>query len=655
MFTRYVIVSSCALVCLAMADAAQAANRTIDGTGNNLLPIRTTWGAAETDVIRFGYAGDYPDGYGDQIYNPASTPARPNARDISNALFAQSSPRYNNRNLSDWIVQWGQFLTHDMDLTGTSAANNAMFAGGTGVYTIPITNPNDPLGPNPIAFIRSNYNPATGTPALIPVPGGGARPNWREQINSVTSYIDASQVYGSDVTRAAALRTFTDGKLETTAGGLLPGLNTPLLANDDPFGLGAAQFLAGDVRANEQVGLTATHALFVREHNRLAGLIKAANPGFLDETIYQTARKIVGAEMQIITYKEFLPALMGANRAPSPTDYSYNNALDASITNSFAAAFFRYGHSMQSSAIPLVGDDGLSDGSLSLRDAFFNPTILKNDPAKVDLVLKGLATQVAQENDLLIVDDLRNFLFGPPGAGGLDLGALDIQRGRDHGLLNFNGLRVAYGRPGYNSLAQLTSNVAVQNTLTALYGNVNTINVLDAFVGALAEDHANGASIGTTLVASLQDQFTRLRDGDRFFYTGDPDLQTSTVTSIINLNTLTLADIIRLNTGVTNIQNNVFFTTMPADFNVTGGVDAADLAVWKSGPTADADRDGDTDGSDFLIWQQQFGYQGALATAAATPVPEPTTLALGVGVVACLARQRPRRQIGLKANCLASP
>ena len=60
-------------------------------------------------------------------------------------------------------------------------------------------------------------------------------------------------------------------------------------------------------------------------------------------------------------------------------------------------------------------------------------------------MLKGLASQVGQENDLLLVDGIRNNLFGPPGAGGLDLAALDIQRGRDHGLPDYNNLRGNYG------------------------------------------------------------------------------------------------------------------------------------------------------------------------------------------------------------------
>jgi hypothetical protein len=628
------------------AGRATAVNRTITGLNNNLAPGRTTWGAAETDVIRFGYAADYPDGFGDEIYG---SPAWPNARDVSNALCAQSTPVYNNRLLSDWIVQWGQFLTHDMDLTGSDAANDALFAGGTGDFSIAVNDPNDPIGPNPIPFHRSNFDPATGTTDLLPAPGG-TRPNWREQINSVTSFIDASNVYGSDISRASALRTFNGGKLVTTAGGLLPGYNTDGFENDDPLGGGSSLFLAGDVRANEQIGLTATHALFLREHNRLAGVLEAQNPALSDEQLYQAARKIVGAEMQIITYKEFLPALMGA-AAPDPEDYNYNNALDPSITNSFATAFFRYGHSMQSSEIQLVNNVGSSAGAVSLRDAFFNPDILTDAPEKVDLTLKGLASQTAQENDVLMVDDIRNFLFGPPGAGGLDLAALDIQRGRDHGMLDYNAFRPVYGLARLNTIGQLTSDPELRAKLVALYGNINSI---DAWVGGIAEDHVAGASVGAMVMASLIDQFTRLRDGDRLFYTGDADLQTAMFQAAMELDSVTLAEIIRLNTGITNLQDNVFFAATPGfagDFNFDGVVDASDYTVWRNAlgaevspfQGADATGDGLVTQDDYLVWKSNFGMTLSTGAGGLQAVPEPATwglLAMGLAVVPATRRRR---------------
>jgi len=215
---------------------------------------------------------------------------------------------------------------------------------------------------------------------------------------------------------------------------------------------------------------------------------------------------------------------------------------------------------MQSSEMKLVDNSGVPVSSLSLRNAFNNPNILKNDPAKVDQIMKGLAAQVAQENDVLLVDDIRNFLFGPPGAGGLDLGALDIQRGRDHGILDFNALRPAYGLAPLISVNQLTADPALRAKLLALYGNINNI---DAFIGGIAENHVPGSSLGSMLTASFQDQFSRLRDGDRFFYTGDPELRSGVISQVINIDSVTLSDIIRMNTGITNLQSNVFLAQTP--------------------------------------------------------------------------------------------
>jgi hypothetical protein len=523
---------------MVMVDSATRAVefRTIDGYDNN--PYVASQGAAETRVIRFGYDADYPDGIGDVI----TEVGKPNPRDVSNAVMAQASSIVNDRGLSDWVVQWGQFLTHDVTLIKTDATYNVLSTGAVGDFDIAVTDPGDILGPGPIAFSRSAFDPASGNGDLIDTPRGIIPiPRW--QINSVTSYVDASNVYGSDAATAAALRTFADGKLATSAGGLLPPLDA------------GGKFLAGDVRANENVSLSATHALFVREHNRLADLLRAHDGSLTDDETYQWARKIVGAEMQIITYREFLPALMGGG-APAASDYFYDDALDASITTAFSTAAFRYGHSMQSPGIKLVDDAGSEVGQITLADATAPNSILRDDPAKVALVLKGLATQVAQENDAYVVDALRNISFGPPGAGGTDLAALDIQRGRDHGLLNsYTQLRTTYSLPPFGSFSQLTSDPAVQAALASVYG---TVDNLDGWVAMIAEGHLDGSSLGILAQTILHSQFQRLRDGDRFFYAGDPDLQSELVNAVIDLDSITLGQIVELNTG-TRVQANVFF------------------------------------------------------------------------------------------------
>src|SRR5262245_43507778 len=271
---------------------------------------------------------------------------------------------------------------------------------------------------------------------------------------------------------------------------------------------------------------------------------------------YQLARRLVGAEIQKITYEEYLPAMFGYDFAIDPDEGAYATDVNASITNSFAHAFFRFGHSQINETTLLVNNLNQTVDDLSIREAFFNPDILKNNPGNVALILKGLASQVGQENDLHLVDGIRNNLFGPPGAGGLDLGALDIQRGRDHGLPDYNNLRGNYGLTPVTSFAEISSDPAIQAQLEALYGNVNNV---DAFVGALAEDHLPGSSAGPLITAVVSNQFLRLRDGDRFFYTRDPLLNTPEVKQILDIGDVTLAKVIKANTNISNIQDNVFF------------------------------------------------------------------------------------------------
>ena len=98
----------------------------------------------------------------------------------------------------------------------------------------------------------------------------------------------------------------------------------------------------------------------------------------------------------------------------------------------------------------------------------------------------GEATVFALGNgDTMVIDELRNFLFGPPGAGGFDLASLNIQRGRDHGLADYNSVREAYGLPRAVGFEDVSLDPGVQERLAAAYGDVDAV---DLWVGGLAED-----------------------------------------------------------------------------------------------------------------------------------------------------------------------
>ena len=307
-------------------------------------------------------------------------------------------------------------------------------------------------------------------------------------------------------------------------------------------------FVAGDVRANEQVGLTALHTLFVREHNRICDQLTARR-GCNDEVNYQLARKMVGGLIQSILYDEVLP-LLGVDLAAD----IYKQDSQGEIINSFATAAYRLGHTMITADIPMIYEDCSQAGSvpiemLSLQTAFFNPSIIQTEG--ISPILRGLNAQTQEALDAKLVDPLRNFLFGPPGAGGLDLAALNIQRGRDHGLPDYNSLRVMFGLNPVRNFGQINADPQIANTLEDLYDRINNV---DPWVGMLSEKPMPGKDIGETLNAILSHQFNTLRQADRFYYTRDPILRANDKATITQTS---LADVIRNNTAF-KTSNNAF-------------------------------------------------------------------------------------------------
>ncbi len=493
--------------------------RSIDGSANN--PIDSTRGAASTPLLRTT-TNAYADGSG----SPAGGDQR-GARDISNLLVAQDHLIPNSRRVTDFLWQWGQFIDHDMDLTPAIDPLEP--------FDIPVP-PGDPFfdpdntGTQIIEFGRSFYQMIDGV---------------REQVNIDTAYIDASQVYGSDEARAHELRRLDgSGRLKTTPGNLLP-YNLHGFPNFPDAE--AIYFLAGDLRSNEQLGLTAMHTLFVREHNFWAAAIHAAQPHLNDDGIYLRARAMVGAEIQIITYRDFLPLLLGNH--PLAPYRGYRPEVNAGIANVFSGAAYRVGHTLLSPQLLRLDSHNRSIGNISQADAFFNPTQISS--IGIEPYLRGLAKQRPQEVDAYVVDPVRNFLFGQPGQGGFDLPALNVQRGRDHGLPRYNQVRMDYGLPPYATFADMNPDPVIQEKLATAYASPDDV---DIWIGALAEKHKAGMMVSETTYTILKDQFERLRDGDRFWYQSYLPRPLVAV-----LEHQSLSDIIRRNTTIGHeLQEDVF-------------------------------------------------------------------------------------------------
>jgi hypothetical protein len=132
----------------------------------------------------------------------------------------------------------------------------------------------------------------------------------------------------------------------------------------------------------------------------------------------------------------------------------------------------------------------------------------------IEPLLRGMLRQQAQKVDILLVDAVRNFLFGT-NTQGLDLMTYGIQRGRDHGLADYNNVRRALGLEARTSFAQITSDEVVRRKLESLYPDINDV---DLWIAGLAESRLPGGCVGETFAAIITKQFQLLRDGDRFWF-----------------------------------------------------------------------------------------------------------------------------------------
>ncbi|MAE64483.1 MAG: peroxiredoxin [Phycisphaeraceae bacterium] len=538
----------CALAWSPLIPGASAENRTIDGGGNN--PADADIGRAGTMLSRM-VLSDYGDG--------VSTPAggdRPDPRAISNGVFNQAASSPDPRGLSAFVWAWGQFLDHDIDLTPAHEPAEAFDIDVTGDLMF------DPQGQGAVLELdRSMYAPSSAP---------------RQQLNMITAWIDGSNVYGSDTARAGALRSGSGGRLATSTGNFLP-CNTLGFENAQlPFQDDQDMFLAGDIRANENVALTAMHTVFMREHNRIATEAALANPGWDDGQLYEWARKIVGAEMQAITYGQFLPAF-GVEIAPYD---GYQSQVDGTILNEFSTAAYRVGHSMVTPMLMRIDETGapIPAGHLSLMEAFFAPDRFAE--SGVEPIMLGLLAQTEQAIEAQVVDELRHFMFGPPGSpgGGLDLVSLNIQRGRDHGLASYASLRQELGLGTVDGFDDIMSDTEVQANLATVYG---TVDKVDPWVGMLAEDIVPGASIGATLKHILEVQFTALRDGDRFYFENDSALSAAIVA---DLRATRLSDVIMRNTTIDVMTDNIFFSSAVPEPGTAAMLCVLAPFLWRSGP-----------------------------------------------------------------------
>jgi len=501
--------------------------RALNGHCNNVQ--NPHWGTAGSRYVRF-----LPPDYADGISLPRGTiltknnRGLPSAREVS--LAVHSSVDVPHSHLVSLFPVWAQFIAHDISLTPQMTGFNGERLKCCGIdfsdfhpECFPIRLPdNDPVfGPTRQRcqeYTRSASTPRTGC-TLGP----------REQMNDDTSFLDASVIYGNSQQELDALRTFKGGELNVQTssnyGPLMPpGDNN----NHCRYSLSHKCFKSGDVRANEYVGLTALHTLWVREHNRVARELRRLNPHWLDEIVFQETRRVIIAELQHITYAEFLPLVLGKDTMVNfgmeleNNDYfkGYNMNINPGVANILSAAALYFFIPLMPNKFSVFDKTGKHIGEESIGKTFYAPFDLYK-VGGFDSTLRSLLQSSAQSHGPYINTVFTNHMFQVTNGGnGLDLAAQVIQQGRDHGLPSYTIWREFCGLGDTQAFSDLLVHMdpAAVAALQAVYQNVTDIDILP---GALSERPVNGSTIGPTLQCLLGRQFSLLRAGDRHWYESD--------------------------------------------------------------------------------------------------------------------------------------
>ncbi|XP_075882046.1 eosinophil peroxidase-like [Nelusetta ayraudi] len=580
--------------------------RTLSGVCNNRN--NTRWGSSNTPFTRW-----LPVEYQDRISLPkgwdpekkVNKDILPLVREVSNRIL-NTTKMVNDPLYTHLVTIFGQWTDHDLTFTPHSPVIRS-FSNGIDCDKscertepcFPIDIPRDDLrfsqhSEECMPFFRSAAACGSGNTGHL----FGAS-TVRQQMNSLTAFIDVGQVYGSDDARARRLRDLSNDKgllrvnEEYTDNGreLLPF--TPMGANmcatrgrisNDSNAQEVPCFLAGDERSNENIALTSLHTLMLREHNRLARALAELNPQWNGERTYQEARKIMGGYFQVLTFRDYLLHIVGPDfiARQLSTYPGYDESIDPSISNVFATAAYRFAHLMVQPFMFRLDEEYREHSdfpSVLLHTAFFTPWRVVFEGG-LDPILRGLVGRKAKLNtqEHMMSDELRDRLFKFSSELALDLASLNLQRGRDHGLPGYNTWRkfCRLSQPkNLNQLAKVLKNKNLAKNLLKLYRKPDNI---DVWIGGVAEPFVRGGRVGPLFACLISTQFQRIRQGDRLWWEKEGVF---TKQQRDSLRHTSLARIICDNTGIAEVPKQPFQYQSRSNFTRCEDIPAFNLSAWR--------------------------------------------------------------------------
>uniref|UniRef100_A0A6A7G5H1 NAD(P)H oxidase (H2O2-forming) n=2 Tax=Hirondellea gigas TaxID=1518452 RepID=A0A6A7G5H1_9CRUS len=555
-------------VCEPPQSAGHSEYASYDGFYNNLAYPEQ--GAVDTPLLRL-----LPTAYRDGVYQPTKRSTNPFT--VSEATMKGKSGMVSKAGKTAFLVFFGQQVVEEL--------LDAQRPGCPPEYfNIPIPEDHefrtaDPY-PKEMPFLRTRYSMNTGF----------APSNPRQQLNEITPYLDGGLVYGVAKGWADVLRAFTNGTLaphgqlawHDELGKDFPAANSQRLpmANPPPPTKHAQYvkqhatdpvdrfFKLGNPRGNENPFLLTFGVLLFRWHNKLAMQLHELHPTWSEERLFNEARKWVIATHQSIVMYDWLPKWL--RQSPAPYE-GYKVTVNPQISHVFQSAAMRFGHTLVTSGVYLrdKASEGCgtrnytlhpqnhhSAGVRTCNSYWRSPELFKDDPDNIERFLMGLSSQSTEREDNIIVEDLRGRVFGPLEFSRRDLMAINIQRGRDHGLPDYNTARKYFGLRKLSSLEpEHYKNVTGSSMPPPVLARFNSVyrypNETDIWVGGLMETTLGPGQLFTKII---KDQFERIRDGDRFWFENENnDLfeteerqrirNTKIIDLILSVTSLTLDDI----------------------------------------------------------------------------------------------------------------
>uniref|UniRef100_A0A673Z4M1 NAD(P)H oxidase (H2O2-forming) n=1 Tax=Salmo trutta TaxID=8032 RepID=A0A673Z4M1_SALTR len=495
-----------------------------DGWYNNLA--YHSRGAVGSPLVRL-----LPARYSDGVLQPLQEPQLPNPRKISDVTARGHSGLPSAHNQTVLSVFFGYHVMFEMlDSRPPGCPPEFMY--------IPVPE-GDPV-----------FDPHRAGRVLLPFQRGPwdkhssqSPNNPRTQVNLVTAWLDGSSIYGPSSSWSDALRSFSGGLLSSGeqldmpkrsgSTSLMWSAADPSTGQHEPEGL----YELGNAWGNENVFTMAEGIVWFRYHNYIASQLSEKHSSWSDEDLFQNARKTVVATFQNIAFYEWLPGFLGEKTMPPYQ--GYQKFVDPGISPEFQAAAIRFATTMAPPGVymrnrtchfqKVVNIDGSTSSAIRMCNSFWNrqnPNLKSGQD--IDHLIMGMASQIAEREDNMVVEDLRDYMYGPLRFSRSDLVALTVQRGRDFGLPSYNQVREGLGLAPVGRWGDINPQLNITNPqvcseLLTYYLYDGDISKLELFPGGLLESVDGPGQVFSSIIL---DQLNRIRNGDR-----DPCPQPSQVTT----------------------------------------------------------------------------------------------------------------------------